>query len=155
MSAWTELEACLRRIVRLRERAAARSEIEREIERARRLWSDVPPSAGTPLGWPPDLAPLARELGFELGPPGAAPPDSPPEQGITAALRQRASALAIRDAILTACSIRDLQVRIAGSMITLTGSALDETTCEHAAAIARRLAPEALGVINRLVVDEQ
>jgi hypothetical protein len=155
MSAWTELEACLRRIARLRERAAERAEIECEIELARRLWSDVPPTADASRAWPPELQPLARELGFALDSRVAAPGEPPPEQGITAALRQRATALAIHDAIAAACQIRDLQVRVAGSFITLTGSALDETTCEHAAAIARRLAPDVHGVINRLVVDER
>jgi hypothetical protein len=68
---------------------------------------------------------------------------------------RRDQALAIREAIEAACGIRDLQVIVAGPMVTLTGTATDETTCEHAAAIARQLAPEALGVINHLVVDKQ
>ncbi len=59
---------------------------------------------------------------------------------------------AIHDAIEVACRIADLRVLIAGPLVTLTGTAPDETTCEHAAAIAKRLAPDALGVINHLAV---
>jgi hypothetical protein len=61
-------------------------------------------------------------------------------------------AVEIREAIEVACRIADLRVLIAGPLITLTGTAADETTCEHAAAIAKRLAPDALGVINHLAV---
>jgi len=69
------------------------------------------------------------------------------------ALRQRAIVVAIQDAIGNA-GIRDLKVAVSGNVITLTGSTCDEALCEHASAIARRIAPE-MTCVNMLVVHEQ
>ncbi len=67
-------------------------------------------------------------------------------------MTERELAAAIQAEIEVACAIEDLKVAITGTLVTLTGTAPDETTCEHAAAIAKQCVPELSGVINHLVV---
>ena len=75
------------------------------------------------------------------------------EVHVDAAAQRRDAVLAVHDAIQAACRIVDLDVEVDGAIITLSGTAPDEATCEHAATIASHVWPEVLfGVINRLTV---
>lgn len=148
-----KLEASLRRLQRFRELRAEQQHIDNEIALAKRHWAEVPLSpAGMALVWPPDILPLAQELGFEPDTRGTAAPDPAIMAGIAAATRLRAKALAIQDAIEAAGGVTDLRVLVAGKTITLTGSATNEVAAEHAVAIAMRLDGEDCTIINQIVI---
>jgi len=148
-----KLEASLRRLKRFRELGAEQPYIDNEITLAKRHWAAVPQSPpGVALVWPPDIHPLARELGFDPDTRSEAPPDPAIMAGIAAATRLRAKALAIQDAIESAGGVANLRVLVAAKTITLTGSATNEVAAEHAVAIAMRIDGEDCTIINQLVI---
>jgi len=148
-----KLEASLRRLKRFRELSAEQQYVDNEIMLAKRHWAEVPLSPpGMALVWPPDIHPLAQELGFDPDARGEAPPDPALMAGIAAATRLRAKALSIQDAIESAGGVTNLRVLVAAKTITLTGSAANEVAAEHAVAIAMRIDAEDCTIINQLVV---
>jgi hypothetical protein len=147
MSAWMELEASLRRLNTLRETPAQADRIAIEIEVARDLWEEVSLSpAGMALEWPPDIHPLARELGFD--------PDTRLGRGSAAMDPALGRAALIHEVIEEAVEIRELNVAMSGVGITITGFAADAAERERAGFIAAQLEAESQ-IRNEIVVDKQ
>jgi len=158
VSAWTDLEASLYRLERMRELGAPGEVIAAEIELAKRRWRRVPLApAGTVLVWPAELLPLARELGFEPDTRGTAPHDPALANGVAKASQLYQAAERMRAAIAKECAVIDLSVSMAGADVILTGSARDAAVRDRAGQIAAELEPTSAAcghIHNRIVVEE-
>lgn len=148
-ASWTQLEAGLRRLVRLRELRAPAEAIAQEIELARDLWSRLPPPPfGMKVAWPEDVRAVARELGFDGTPPGAsgagaaaAMTDPAIAEGVRRASALYAVVAAVSRALEEAGLVEGLSVVAAGNAIELRGVAADGRAREEAGAMAARVAP--------------